>query len=140
MTETDIRRFGNYVVIRNLPRSAPRGWVYDGDTGVPDLDHEIAARHDWAYFTGARKLTADWGYTWGYIKDHRPLRAVIRFLGLSVFGHIPYRHHRARRKEWGLETLLAERMVPHAADDSVWDWDYDALQKSWLLRDLRRKV
>jgi len=136
MIETDIRRFGQYVVIRDLTDSAKRGFIFDGDSCVADLDHEIAARHDWDYLIGTRKLTADWRYTWGYIKDQRPLRALIRFCGLSIFGHIPYRHHRARRKEWGLETLLAERMVPHSADDSVWDWNNNALQKSWLLQDL----
>ena len=132
--------YGDYVVPYDMgPDGPPKGFIHDGDSFVADLDHETAARHDWDYFIGVGKLAADWRYTWGYIKDQRPVRAIVRLLGLSVFGHIPYRHHRRRMKEVGLDSLLEERMIHYAAGD-YWDWAHKDIQKSWLIEDLRRNV
>jgi len=138
-SHTDIRRFGEYVVPFDIT-PVSRGFVFDGDSCVADLDLPTAARHDYDYLTGARKLSADLRYTWGHIKDQRPLRAVVRLLGLSVFGWGAYLHHAHRRKEYGLDALLAERMVPHAADDYVWDWGNPELLETWLLEHLHRRT
>ena len=130
-----IQRFGKYVTPYKIDGIVPRGFVHDGDSGVADLDHETAARHDWDYFNGASKLASAFRYATGYFKDQRPVRAILRLLGLLVGGWSAYRKHRKRQKEHGLQVLLAERMVPHADDDGVWRWPYS----TWLLEDLKRR-
>ena len=133
-------QYGDYVVPYDMSPDGPlRGFLHDSDSCVSNLDHKTAARHDWDYFIGVRKLTADWRYTWGYIKDQRPLRAIVRLLGLTLFGHIPYRAHRHRMEEVGLDVLLEERMI-HYAEGDYWDWAHKDIQQSWLIKDLRRKV
>jgi hypothetical protein len=131
----NLTRFGRYVVPFDLKDGPPRGFVFDGDSCVLDLDHETAARHDWAYLLGNGKLRADWRYMAGLTKDKRPLWGAVRWLGLTLGGWLPYYRHAAERRKAGLPILIAERMVPHADDDSVWVWPV----KTWLLADLRRR-
>jgi len=135
--ETSSRdRFGRYVTPYDIPGGPPRGFRFDGSTGVPDLELETAACHDWDYLVGRRKSAADARYAWRLICDWRPLVAVWRFTGLTFLGWPAYMHHRANRKLRGVEALIAERMVPHAQDDRAWVWPV----RTWRLRDLRRRT
>ena len=132
-------KYGDYVVPYDMgPDGPPRGFIFDGDSWVLDLFLREAAKHDWAYFIGKSKWVADWEYVWGHLKKFC-LVAPHRYLGLMLFGGRAYGAHKARLKAQGLETLLEERMVHYAAGD-YWDWAHKDVQKSWLLKDLRRKV
>jgi len=132
----DLKRFGKYVVPYSLEYNGgpPRGFVFDGDSGVPDLDHETAARHDWDYFQGASKVMADARYACGYVRDQRPIRAIIRWIGLTAFGWLAYYRHRDDAKRRPNVIRLRERMV----DPDQWDWTVAV--RSWLLADLRPRM
>jgi len=125
--------YGRYVVPYDIPNGPSRGFVFDGDTGVADLDHETAACHDWRYIVGKSKVVSDLKYMWGYIKDQRPLRAIGRFIGLTIGGHYFYCKNRRDRLKRGITTVLEERTVPCDFEDE-WIWPV----RTWLLSDLKR--
>ena len=128
-------KYGDYVVPFDLPGGPPRGFQFDGDTMVPDVHLENAARHDWDYLTGAGRFGADCRYAARLALDHRCVRALVRWVGLTLGGWVLYGRHTRRRKLLGLQAVIAERMIPHH-DQDVWDWPV----RTWLLKDLKRKT
>ena len=122
---------GEYVVPYDVPGGPPMGFVFDGASGVLDLDLESCATHDYDYTTGRySKLGSDARYTWRLIKDKRPLWAAVRFLGLTVGGWRAWRKHRKRNSR----DRIAERMVTDAdLDIDVYVWPV----RTWSLWDLR---
>lgn len=132
---TDIARFGRYVVPFDQGGAGPpRGFVFDGDSCVIDLDLPTAARHDWDYLCQRGFWRSNWRYFTGLAKDKRPLWALIRYVGLTGGGWVAYCNHGRRNRREGLAVRIAERIIPHAQDDGVWVWPL----KTWLLADLRR--
>jgi len=129
----DPHEHGPYVVPFDIPNGPPRGFLFDGDSGVADLNDEVAAKHDWDYLTGRMKFTADLAYLWGYIRDQRPARGLLRFLGLTIGGHGSYHRHRKDRHEHGTTAMILSRIHPAATDPQAWLWPY----RTWLVDDLK---
>ena len=130
----DLYRFGQYVTPCDIPEGPPRGFRFDGDSCVFDLDLKTAAKHDWDYLVGRGKLASDIAYAMGYVRDQRPLRALGRFLGLSIGGHIFYHRNRRDRIERGVGAIIAERMIDRY-DEDIWIWPV----LTWKLEDLKLK-
>jgi len=137
MSTDDISQYGQYVVPFDMgPKGPPRGFVFDGDSGVLDLNLRVSARHDWDYLLGRNRWLADLRYAWGYAKK---LSIVVlwRYPGLLIGGGAAWRKHKRARKATPLNVLIARRMIPHASGDA---WDWSTVQRTWLRKDLKRKA
>lgn len=130
-----LERFGDYVVPFDMHDGPPRGFVFDGDSCVIDVDLHTAARHDWDYLTGAGYWKSNWRYFVGFCKDLRPLWGLVRFTGLTAGGWVAYWKHRREQRRFGLAIRIAERMVPESTKEGVWVWPVE----TWLLKDLKRR-
>ena len=95
----------------------PRGFLSDGDSGVPDLEPRAWFVHDMLYLRGCvggqpvTRRRADWSYAWLLAKEKRIGAALLYMLGTRILAGFAWDAYR-RREVLHPEHWL-DRFVPH---------------------------
>jgi len=83
----------------------PRGFLFDGATGVVDLCETACWTHDWLYLRGrsdsgrVTRYLADLMYGDVLMRNWHPMSAMRRTVGLWLLGGRAWREHRERERQ-----------------------------------------
>lgn len=104
----------------------PRGFLFDGASGVVDLCPTACGVHDWLYMRGrsdagpVTRPLADIMYGDVLLRNWHPMSAIRRTLGLWILGGKAWRCHRENEKQ--NPHYWKTRFVPRQAEWQFRSW------------------